>query len=224
MSSKTASGLVKFVKSKLGNPYLYGFKQNSKFDKICTDKDFKKLQKLYPEPLVMKSDYKKCVGKTPCDCSGLISAYTGIQKGSYQFKETATRIEPISKLPLAVKGCLLWQKGHIGVYIGNGEYIAEDGSRYGCRKNKVSNSSFTHILWCSDISYTTKITTKKPHFKKCSNRCTSIVDGLNEINSKSDLTYRKKIANVNNIENYIGSAKQNTAMLNLLKEGKLIKP
>ena len=51
---------------------------------------------------------------------------------------------------------------------------------------------------------------------------TSIVDGLNQINVDSSYNYRSKLAKVNNINNYRGTAEQNTTMLNLLKQGKLI--
>lgn len=50
----------------------------------------------------------------------------------------------------------------------------------------------------------------------------SIVDGLNQIKVDSSYNYRSKLAKVNNINNYKGSAEQNTKMLNLLKQGKLI--
>ena len=50
----------------------------------------------------------------------------------------------------------------------------------------------------------------------------SIVDGLNQINVDSSYNYRSKLAKVNNISNYRGTAEQNTQLLNLLKKGKLI--
>lgn len=49
----------------------------------------------------------------------------------------------------------------------------------------------------------------------------SIVDALKEINIDSSYTNREKLALKNDINNYIGSAQQNTKLLNLLKEGKL---
>ena len=61
-------------------------------------------------------------------------------------------------------------------------------------------------------------------FKACSKEHTSLVDALRSIGAKSSLSYRKVIASANNINGYIGTAKQNVAMLNLLKDGKLIKP
>jgi len=50
----------------------------------------------------------------------------------------------------------------------------------------------------------------------------SIVDALNQIKVDSSFQNRKKIAELNNIENYKGTSIQNTNMLNLLKQGKLI--
>ena len=62
------------------------------------------------------------------------------------------------------------------------------------------------------------------YFNICNDKHTSLVDALRSIGAKSDFAYRKVIAKENNISGYIGSAKQNTNMLKLLKNGKLIKP
>ena len=51
----------------------------------------------------------------------------------------------------------------------------------------------------------------------------SIVDALNEINVDSSFSYRSKLASKNGINFYIGTSKQNIQLLNLLKQGKLIK-
>ena len=52
---------------------------------------------------------------------------------------------------------------------------------------------------------------------------TSLVDSLKEINIDSSFEYRQKLASVNGIINYKGTSEQNLKLLNLLKEGKLIK-
>ena len=52
----------------------------------------------------------------------------------------------------------------------------------------------------------------------------SIVTALQTLKVDSNFNYRKKIAGANGISNYTGTAVQNTKMLNLLKQGKLIKP
>ena len=49
----------------------------------------------------------------------------------------------------------------------------------------------------------------------------SIVDALNQIGVDSSYGYRARLAEVNDISNYMGTAEQNTYMLNLLKKGTL---
>lgn len=142
----TNLGLIKFIKTKLGTPYVYGMKGT-----VLTLAKYNSLKAQYGN-LIWNSDRNK-IGKVCCDCSGLISWYTGIIRGSTQYKELAKKVYPISTIKDAPIGAAVWKQGHIGVYIGNGEYIAEDGSAYGCRKNKLSNASFTHWFKIIDIQY-----------------------------------------------------------------------
>lgn len=64
----------------------------------------------------------------------------------------------------------------------------------------------------------------KKYFKIYTGNTLSIVDALKSIGEKYSYDYRKSIARINGIINYMGTNVQNTRMLNLLKEGKLIKP
>lgn len=52
----------------------------------------------------------------------------------------------------------------------------------------------------------------------------SFVDALKKRGVNASMSFRKKIASVNGIKNYTGTAKQNSKLLNLMKKGKLIKP
>ena len=119
---------------------------------VLTDSKLRSLANSYPKYLTYNKEKGK-IGTVCTDCSGLISWCTGKVRGSSQYKETATRIEPISNINGAVAGCALWQQGHIGIYIGNGECIEARGSAYGTVKTKVANRKFTHILWLCDIDY-----------------------------------------------------------------------
>ncbi len=69
-------------------------------------------------------------------------------------------------------------------------------------------------------SSTTK-TTSTNYYKKFNSK--SIVDGLKSINVDSSFSNRRKIAKVNGISTYIGTAKQNATLLYLAKQGKLKK-
>jgi hypothetical protein len=68
-------------------------------------------------------------------------------------------------------------------------------------------------LNCSNIEY----------YPACSKNKKSIVDALKSIGVDSSFTNRKKIAELNGVQNYSGSPQQNTQLLKLLKNGQLIK-
>lgn len=67
-------------------------------------------------------------------------------------------------------------------------------------------------------------TSAESYFKKCNQNETSIINGLKQNGYNSTYNYRCKIAEVNGIKNYSGTANQNIAMLTKLKQGKLAKP
>lgn len=105
--SKTAAGLIAFAKSKIGTPYVYGAKGT-----VMSLTKIQALRKVYGSNCVWKSDDKKA-GKVCVDCSGLISWYTGIVRGSGQYRSTAVEVIPISKRSDAHIGWAVWMNGHI---------------------------------------------------------------------------------------------------------------
>lgn len=145
--SKTAAGLIAFAKSKIGTPYVYGAKGT-----VMSLAKIRALRKMYGSNCVWESDDKKA-GRVCVDCSGLISWYTGIVRGSGQYKSTAVEVIPISKRSDAHIGWAVWMNGHIGIYLGNDQYIAADGSAYGVRIANLSQNGFTHLLKLCDIDY-----------------------------------------------------------------------
>lgn len=138
--------LVLFAKSKLGTAYVYGMKGD-----VLAEKKYEQLKILFGD-LVWDSDRKK-IGQVCVDCSGLISWATGIHRNSQGYHDTAAAVFPISMVKEAPVGAALWCKGHIGLYLGEGKYIAADGSRYGVRIANVQGSSFTHWFCLKDIVY-----------------------------------------------------------------------
>lgn len=118
---------------------------------------------------------KKFIGKRVSDCYGLVKAYvwwTGEnkspaynsngctdrnQEGAYA---SAKEKGPLATLP-EVPGVVLWMKGHVGIYIGNGEFIECAGCPVGTRKGTVKNgvitsgSKFTHWFKDNWIKYET---------------------------------------------------------------------
>lgn len=84
-----------------------------------------------------------------------------------------------------------------------------------CRALPISNgssSAFCIIAEAGEIYY-----------PKCNSKYTSIVDALKSIGVDSSYNNRKKIAQVNGIYNYSGTGTQNKMLLNLLKQGRLVK-
>ena len=144
--SLTNIGLIAFVKTKLGTPYVYGMK-----GKVMTQANFDYLQNTYGAKMVWNSDESK-IGKVSVDCSGLISWYTGKIKGSGQFA-AESKLQPINTISLAPIGAAVWRQGHIGVYIGNGEIIEARGSQFGTVRTKVGQRDFTHWFLLKDIEY-----------------------------------------------------------------------
>lgn len=61
------------------------------------------------------------------------------------------------------------------------------------------------------------------YYKKYVGKSESIVDAFKESKISSTFKNRKRIAELNNIKNYDGTASQNIKLLNLFKKGKLIK-
>ena len=64
---------------------------------------------------------------------------------------------------------------------------------------------------------------KTLYYPKYKGKSKSLVDTLKSLGINSGKNNRKRIATLNGIKNYTGSASQNTKLLNLLKKGKLIK-
>ena len=145
--SKTAQGLIEFAKSKIGTAYVYGAKGT-----VLSLEQIRQLRRTYGSNCVWYSDDNKA-GKICVDCSGLISWYTGIVRGSGQYKSSAVEVVSISQRTNKHIGWAVWMKGHIGIYLGDNKYIAADGSAYGVRIANLSQNNFTHLLKLCDIDY-----------------------------------------------------------------------
>lgn len=115
--------------------------------------------------------------------------------------------------------------GHVAICTGEGDtrhFYSYDMNWSGKAMKRVKHdySGFLGVLRPIDRS----MIETEAYFKRCGGWYISLVDALRSIGAKSDFTYRKVIAKSNGISNYIGTSKQNTELLRLLKLGKLIKP
>lgn len=107
----------------------------------------------------------------------------------------------------------------------NGKYVANGDNKYPENILWV-DTDFTKIKNAGGLKWHIFKKEVKPsvsYYKKCASKCNSIVDALNSIGVGSSFSYRKKIAKANGIKLYTGLPSQNKKMLELLKQGKLIK-
>lgn len=86
-----------------------------------------------------------------------------------------------------------------------------------------------NVLYKEPVAKKVEENIKKPVKKKIvyypwyKGKSGSLVDALKSLKINSSKNNRKKIASLNGVKNYSGSASQNTKLLNLLKKGKLVK-
>ncbi|MCM1440349.1 MAG: hypothetical protein NC131_14265 [Roseburia sp.] len=132
-------------------------------------------------------------------------------------------------------------------YTGNSDSIIEALSAVGCKDtskayrtkiaevNGISNYTGTVSQNISMVKLLKEGKLKNPggtsntssvsYFSKYSGSSVSIIEGLKAVGCKdTSITYRKKIAEINVISNYSGTAAQNSDMLKRLKAGTLKKP
>ena len=95
--------------------------------------------------------------------------------------------------------------------------------------NGNSGNFDLNVLYKEPAAKKLEENTKKPIKKKITyyprykGKSSSIVDALKVSGINPSKNNRKKIAALNGIKNYSGTAAQNTRLLNLLKKGKLVK-
>ena len=97
------------------------------------------------------------------------------------------------------------------------EFLKKDG--YATSSTYVSNLCNKVVLYGL-----TKWDEETKYFPQYVGGGESIVNALDELGIESSYSYRKKIYNANFNGLYVGAAGQNTAILNLLKQGILIMP
>lgn len=151
--AKTAEGLLEHCRQALRNnvQYVYGAKMQ-----VLSYAQIKALQNTYGKSCVWDSDLNKA-GKLCCDCSGLISSYTGIVRSSSGYAGTATDTATIFQLKADWQkyvGWGIWLQGHIGVVSDTeGYYYAMDGSARNMVHYPISKNSWTKVIRLKDISY-----------------------------------------------------------------------
>lgn len=150
---KNVKGLIEHCKLALKNKvkYVYGAKM-----KVMSKQEIKNLQNIYGKSYIWDSDLSKA-GSLCCDCSGLISSYTGIVRNSTNYLDTALKVVTIAELNKnwdKYVGWGLWMQGHIGVVSDiKGYYYAMDGSARNMVHNPMSKQNWKKCIKLKDIDY-----------------------------------------------------------------------
>ncbi|MCI8668815.1 MAG: fibronectin type III domain-containing protein [Lachnospiraceae bacterium] len=149
----TAKGLLNYCKNAVKNnvQYVYGCKME-----ILTASKYQMLRNMYGPSMVMNMDKAK-IGKMCCDCSGLISSYTGILRNSAHYYDLATERATISQLKANWQkyvGWAIWMRGHIGIVSDTeGYYYAMDGSARNAAHLPIEMWDWKCVIKLSDIKY-----------------------------------------------------------------------
>ena len=229
--SKTNTGLAEYAKAMVGHPYWYGC-----FGQTSTKALYEAKKKQYPSYYTWALTSSQ-LGTKVFDCVGLIKGYlwsaTTSSAPKYNASEDVSangmydkckKKGKIDSMPKVV-GTLVFKSGHVGVYVGDGKVVEAKGHKWGVVETKLSDGGWIKWGYCPWITYeSAKPVSSKKYFKKYTGKSGSIVDALKAIGEQSSYSYRKKIAAKNGIGGYLGTPSQNTKMLRLLKDGKLIKP
>ena len=149
---KTVTGLIAHCKNAVEKKvqYVYGAKMQ-----VLTLAQIKALRKQYGSAVWQSDDAK--AGRMCCDCSGLISSYTGVERSSAEYKRTASAVASIQQLKSdwsKYVGWGIWLNGHIGVVSDTpGYYYAMDGSGRNAVHYPLNKQPWICVIKLKDITY-----------------------------------------------------------------------
>lgn len=118
-------------------------------------------------------------------------------------------------------------EGEYGYYIDSkGNVKIEDN--YGITSDKATKEDITdrkNIPRYEDITKPegTKSVKPKPS-RKYTGNSVNVVDALRSVGMNSDFNYRKELAELNGIKDFVGTKEQNLQLLSLLRRGDIIEP
>ncbi len=173
---------------------------------------------------------KNVLGVTPQSIGNAIEYYNKRKTSEYLTKNFKWIDNTAEFIPKKGDLCVFTSKsgnGHISVATGEGTtsyFYSYDQNFPKAKHEPMTKIKHSYTSFLGVLRPKKKKSTSSKYFKSYKGDSESIVDALEAIGAKSDFSYRKKIAQVNGISRYSGTAEQNEKMLALLKKGKLIKP
>ena len=177
MAKKTNLSLVSYVTQRLGTGYVFGT-----FGQVLTTALLAAKIRQYPDKIKDREAFirQTWMGKPVQDCIGLIKGHLWTNSDgriSYRFDGIpdlsadgmftyAKEKGPITTLS-ETQGLLVWKRGHIGVYIGNGEVVESHGTFDGVIKTRlnkaINETGWTNWIKCPFIDYVTPVPSESPY-------------------------------------------------------------
>ena len=164
--SKTATGLVSYVKAQLGKPYWYACFGNKPTPELL-DYKVKQYPAMWTPATRVARAKAQHIGKFDRvhDCIGLVKGYLWSETSCTAPKYSAAQDVSangmrglckvggkIGTLP-ETPGALVFLDGHVGVYIGGGQVVEARGSDYGVVQTALKSRPWTHWGLCPWIEY-----------------------------------------------------------------------
>ena len=164
--TKNAHDLALFAKraKNAGWGYVWGT-----YGEVLTARAFQQKLKQYPAEIGAEKKFisENYLGKRTADCVGLIKGYLWLNPETKRIEygrgghadvgadgmfEKAKEKGTISSMP-KIPGIAVWQKGHIGIYVGDGKVIEAANTRAGILETRLSAGRWTHWLKVPGVSY-----------------------------------------------------------------------
>lgn len=159
---KNNRGLVEYCLSQLGRPYWYGT-----FGQQATKSLHENRKRTYPR-YYTANDYEQQYGQKVHDCIGLIKGYFWTDNADstnyhyrqifpdvsadMQFNRSKRKGTSMSTMP-DVPGVLVFMKGHVGVYIGDGLVVEARGHAYGVVKTLLKDRKWNKWAFIDELQY-----------------------------------------------------------------------
>lgn len=160
---KTNKGLCEYAEAQLGRPYWYGT-----FGQKATEHLYDYNRKRFPR-YYASSDFPSQFGQKVHDCVGLIKGYMWTlshDSTSYEYQshgmmdwsadilyEKCKRKSMVMATMPDIPGLAVFMKGHVGIYVGNGEVIEARGHKYGVVRTKLNERKWQKWAYLDFIQY-----------------------------------------------------------------------
>lgn len=159
---KTNKGLVEYCLAQLGRPYWYGT-----FGQKATEALYLNRKKTYPR-YYTANDFINQLGQKVHDCIGLIKGYFWTDSpdstvyhyrrwfpdvsADMQYNRATRKGNSMKNLP-EIPGVLVFMKGHVGVYIGDGWVVEARGHAYGVVKTALKDRKWNKWAFVDELQY-----------------------------------------------------------------------